>query len=651
MQITADTTADLNLKKTDSESFIIILSDKPAAENSRAKEVLENLENELGIPEKSVVYKYQKVLTGFSANLSKQKAEALRNNPNVSHVVKDKELKNFSIESSQQDYPVWGLDRIDQREPQLDYVYSYNSTGKGVTVYIVDTGINYSHEEFEGRASLGYDFVKDNEWFNNDPSLEPGGDCHWHGTHVAATVGGKTVGVAKDVNLVSVKVFGCENGTQNSVLLAAVEWITLNAKKPAVVNLSLGDYYEPDMDPTEVAIKNSIATGIHYVIAAGNSASDACEISPARIEQAITVAASDINNEMASFSSFGSCVDLFAPGVDIWSAYHLNDSSFHLGRGTSMAAPHVAGIASLLLEANPNLKPSETHEAIVMNSTENAIKNVPEGPNRLAYSFNEEPVILPASLDLEVFGYKDKGNLRFGLTWNSSLEAYLGKVHIYIDGKLSFETANNGKWFYNPGGKIPDSFQICLTGINDCSNQVTPIMVDDPMQLPNEEPFANFSKDQNGLEVIFTDTSRDEDGEIVAWEWSFNDGNTSYLQNPGHIFPNEGWYYVSLKVTDNRGGTATKGRHLLIEQLPDPEPVNLELTVRTVKRRGNTRAILSWTPSGTSESIEIYNNNEMSLSLNDGSQEINLGKGGGIASFKVCITETSYCSNEVIVEF
>ncbi|MCM8570437.1 S8 family serine peptidase [Gramella jeungdoensis] len=641
-----------NLELRYSDRFIVVLSEKPAAQSEQAGEILDNLESNLGIPERAVVYKYRKIFSGFTAKLSQKKADALKNNPNVEYVVRDIQVENFSFESAQQDFPVWGLDRIDQRDNLLNQVYSYNSTGKGVTVYIMDTGINFSHEEFEGRASLGYDFVQNDAWFEKDPNQAPGEDCHGHGTHVAATVGGKNYGVAKDVNLVSVRVFGCKNGTLNSVVLAAVEWITENGQKPAVVNMSLGGYYSVEMDPIETAIKNSIQTGITYVIAAGNSGSDACEISPARVQQAITVAASDINNEMAGFSSYGNCVDLFAPGVGILSASHLDNNSARHMSGTSMAAPHVAGIASLFIETNLQSTPNQIHEAIVTNSTENVVMNVPEGTNNLAYSLWQETIITEPALVLEVLAYKDKGSVRAALTWNTPGDFSAGLVRVFIDGKYVTETHNDGLWFYNTGGKIPASFQICPVNFNICSASVSPVIVDDPILLPNQEPIARFGYLSNGLEFSFTDYSRDDDGEIVGWEWSLGDGTTSNLQNPTHIYSAEGYYLVTLRVTDDRGGSSTFRRNILAEEPVEPEPVNLQLSVETTKSKGRTYAHLSWTPSGTSELVQVYMDNSLKITIpNDGSESIDIGRGGGSAIIKICIPDSSYCSNEVIVEF
>lgn len=640
-----------SLSVADDNSYIVVISKDPAHKNENATRVLENLQTELGIPDQAIGYKYKKVLTGFSAQLNVQKVRHLKNNPNVEMVVRDVQMEHTSFETGYQNYPTWGLDRIDQRDNLLDRVYSYNATGTGVTAYIVDSGINYSHEEFEGRARLGYDFVAELDPENTDPDQSLGEDCWGHGTHVAATVGGKTYGVAKEVDLVSVRVFGCEGLIPESRVLAAIEWITSNANRPAVINMSLGGPIRPEVEPFEIGLRNSIATGLTYITSAGNNYADACNYTPARVEEAISVGASDINNGMAWFSNYGSCVDLFAPGVKITSASNEDNISTKTFNGTSMAAPHVTGVAALYYEKNNDAPPVQVFEAIKSNTSKGMVADVPAGTNDLLYSLWEETnSISPPGPDfnLEALVYKNKNRNRAALTWIPTEDQ---TVKILVDGRVFDYTENDGLFFYNSGGKTPDSFQVCEVNYDNCSAIAVSQIVNDPLLLPNEDPQANFYYQVNGLQIKFNDKSLDFDGEIVAWEWSFGDGNTSTLQNPIHTYSEEGMYLVNLTVFDDRNGSDSYIDYFFVEKLPEPEPVDLELTVQTVKRRGRTTAVLSWTPSGTSENIEIYTNNEMLLSPNDGDEEINLGKGSGTGSFKVCIPESTYCSNEVIVDF
>lgn len=365
--------------------YIIILSETPAINNSHAEAVLEEVVEKVGRkPRAMVTRKYKRVFTGFAAELEPEQVEELKKDPRVKSIEKDAFLYT-TTEVYVQEYVTWGLDRMDQREPELDRAYAYTSTGKGVTAYIIDSGIRYSHSEFGGRASNGYDFVLEEDPENTDPSQGPGEDCLGHGTHVAGTVGGNLYGVAKEVDLISVRVFGCSSGTPRSRAIAAVEWVTRDVQEnnrfPAVVNMSLGGLYDPNGLSYELAIKNSVQAGINYVVAAGNSNMDACGFEPARIPEVITVAASRIDNQKADFSNFGDCVDIFAPGERILSASHLDDISTRTISGTSMASPHAAGMAALYLQVKPGATPAELHAALVENSTPNAISNVPVGTN------------------------------------------------------------------------------------------------------------------------------------------------------------------------------------------------------------------------------------------------------------------------------
>ena len=312
---------------------------------------------------------YKHAVKGFSAYMTEAAAIAVSQDPRVKYVEQDGVVSIDAVQFS----PPWGLDRIDQRGLPLDNRYTYRGTGAGVNAYIIDTGIKPTHDEFEGRASVGYDAFNEN-----------GLDCHGHGTHVAGVVGGETYGAAKKVKLYAVRVLDCSGQGTFSGVIAGVDWVTANHIKPAVANMSLG---APANESLDTAVRNSIRAGVTYVVPAGNQGVDAGERSPARVGEAITVGATDIYDYRAWFSNYGSALDLFAPGVDILSAWIESDTGLIYQSGTSVAAPYVAGTAALYLETNPAASAGIVQQALKSNATYGKVRDAGQGsPNRLLFS-------------------------------------------------------------------------------------------------------------------------------------------------------------------------------------------------------------------------------------------------------------------------
>jgi serine protease len=328
--------------------------------------------------------RFENVLRGFSVAMSATAAAALARSPGVRYVEQDSVREIVETQSG----ATWGLDRIDQRDRPLDGAYAYDTTASLVNVYVIDTGIRSTHTDFGGRVSpIGFTAINDGGGTN---------DCNGHGTHVAATVGGDTYGVAKGVTLHAVRVLGCNGSGSTSGVIAGIEWVTANHLKPAVANMSLGGGASTALDD---AVRNSIAAGVTYAIAAGNSNADACGSSPARVSQALTVGSSTSSDARSSFSNFGSCVDVFAPGSSITSAWYTSDTAINTISGTSMASPHVAGAAALYLASDPTAPASIVHAAVVNNASPDRLTGVGTGsPNRLLYSrFGAPPVDAPPS--------------------------------------------------------------------------------------------------------------------------------------------------------------------------------------------------------------------------------------------------------------
>ncbi len=375
--------------------YIVVL--KKSSEIQAQSAVIQSVEGMGG----QVLFEYGSALQGFAVVLSDPALAELRANPMVDYIEADQmvSLDPMIDSGSSVDMPAaegtdisiaavqtpatWGLNRIDQRNLPLNTSYSYQTTASAVNVYILDTGIRSTHTQFGGRATRDYDTVGDGR---------NGNDCHGHGTHVAGTIGGSTYGVAKAVRIHAVRVLNCAGSGSYAGIIAGVNWVAAHRVKPAVANMSLGGGYSAALNN---ALTAAIAAGVTFVVAAGNSSDNACYYSPASTPGAITVGSTTFTDARSSFSNWGTCLDIFAPGSSITSSWIGSDTATNTISGTSMASPHVAGVAALYLAANPSASPASVASALISYSTKNKVTDPAGSANRLLYSLVAQTVPVP----------------------------------------------------------------------------------------------------------------------------------------------------------------------------------------------------------------------------------------------------------------
>jgi PKD repeat protein len=498
-------------------------------------------------------YTYEHAIKGFSAGLSDAAVASLSRHPDVVFVEQDGFMSAITTQTS----ATWGIDRVDQRDLPLSTTYDYAATGNGVNVYIIDTGIRTTHVEFGGRASSVFDAIGDG---NGNV------DCNGHGTHVSGTVAGSTYGIAKQAKLFSVRVLNCAGNGTTSGVIAGVDWVTANRVLPAAANMSLGGGISTALDQ---AVRNSTASGVTYAIAAGNDNLNACNGSPSRVTEALIVGATTSTDARSSFSNFGTCLDVFAPGSGITSAYGTADNATAVLSGTSMAAPHVAGAVARYLESNPGATPAAVEAAMNANASTGKVANPGTGsPNRLLFTGfmdGPPPVNQPPVAAFTV------SCTSLSCTFNSSGSTddvgITNRAWAFGDGTTGGNVISPAKSYASAG-----TYNVTLTvtdggGLSNSITQAATVTA----PAGNQPPVPQFTFNCTNLTCTFDSSGSTDDVAITGRQWMFGDGSTAgNVVSTTKTYAAAGTYSVKLNVIDGGGLWRSLIQDLTVSAGPPP---------------------------------------------------------------------------------